>query len=189
MGWPFTNHCGHVAEKVAGLSSISITIKGVDELNMQAVVLALALTLTMVSCGKSSDPNKTSGAGAEELGRIVEFQLYSGNESLPPPAQQILIIRGKINDDVALISYSYRDKDGRLERELKLEGDKFQRLLEIVRNTRIREKGKGAQPAGGAAFDVTLKDDRGRSVTGLPSNRKEWEQLAGQIKEEVNART
>lgn len=76
-----------------------------------------------------------------------------------------------------------RDKDGKVERGLKLEGDKFQRVVEVLRNTRIKERSAGGQPAGGRAFNVTFKDEKGKSVTGASSNRDQWEKLAAQVRE------
>lgn len=65
------------------------------------------LAIPVFASAKSAGPNVSSGVRADVLGRVVEFQLYSGNESLPPAYQRILTIRGKINQDYVTINYSF----------------------------------------------------------------------------------
>jgi hypothetical protein len=120
-------------------------------------------------------------SGAAKIGEPVEFQLYSGNESLPPPYQHVLIIRGKINGDNLAITYSSRDKDGEVKRQVTFEGDKYRKYVEMVRNTRIKVISASERPSGGGAFDVTLIDGKGKSVMGDPSNPNEWAQFEGDV--------
>jgi hypothetical protein len=146
-------------------------------------VLLLALSLTDMRCAYSGDSNSRPAVSGDSVGQPVEFQLYSGNESLPPPYQQLLTIRGKIDASDIAVNYTYRDKNGVVKRELKLEGDDYRRYVEMVRQTRVRQEPMAERRVGGGAFDVTLIDAEGKRVTGIPSNRSDWEQFAEAVTE------
>jgi hypothetical protein len=148
---------------------------GANTMKILLSILILTFSLITLACGGAKTP------GTAKIGAPVEFQLYSGNESLPPPYQHVLIIRGKINGDNLAITYSSRDKDGEVKRQVTFEGDKYRKYVGMVRNTRIKVVSASERPSGGGAFDVTLIDGQGKSVMGEPSNPNEWAQFEGDV--------
>jgi hypothetical protein len=145
---------------------------GANTMKILLSFLIFTFSFITLACG---------GAENSGIGEPVEFQLYSGNESLAPPYQHILIIRGKINGDNIAITYSSRDKDGEVKRQVTFEGDKYRKYVEMVRNTRIKVVSPSEKSVGGGAFDVTLIDGKGKSVMGDPSNPNEWAQFEGDV--------
>jgi hypothetical protein len=143
--------------------------------------ILLTLSLTSTECAKNPASNLSPAGGDESAGRPVAFQLYSGNETLPPPHQRVLTIRGRINASDVAVAYSFRDKSGVVERGLKLEGDDYRRCVEVVRNTRIREQDAAGMRMGAGSFNVTLTYEGGKSAAGVPTNRGEWEQFAADM--------
>lgn len=124
-------------------------------------------------------------ASCGRLGEIREFQLYDGNESLPPPYQRILIIRGRIEPDKIAVSYSYCQSAEKLPPEsLELTGEDRAKCLRMIENTSLRTN---LPISAGGAFDVTLIDESGKNKMGAPSNAADWQQFAAEIKEKTQA--
>lgn len=108
----------------------------------------------------------------------VAFQLYSGNESLPPQFQRIQIIRGRIGPKSIKVHYSFRDKDGLTEHDVELVDAKFRECLVMIQKTKLI---KAEAKTGATSFDVTLTGDTGKSEMGDPSNKGDWAEFAEQI--------
>lgn len=148
------------------------------------IVVAL-LALTNFACDLSiinKVKNESNNVQPQKIGEPVEFQLYSGNESLPPEYQTVLIIRGKIEPDKILVNYKLRDKGAKTERDLTLEGEDYQKYVAMVRRTNLEKK---EFRAGGGAFDVTLIDKGGKHEMGAPTNGDEWSEFAQAVKRKI----
>jgi hypothetical protein len=126
------------------------------------VLFAFSVTVPSASCSRTvSDP--------------VAFQLYSGNESLPPPAQDVLIIDGRISAEAVELEILTSDGQNKSRRGATLHGEERQRVLEMVRRTRVT---RPEFSEGSEAFHVTLTGARGKRVMGDPTNPEEWQAFA-----------
>ncbi|HXG82453.1 MAG TPA: hypothetical protein VNI84_00370 [Pyrinomonadaceae bacterium] len=67
------------------------------------------------------------------IGEAVEFQLWSGNVSLPPQYQREQLIRGKINPNSVDIDFSDRKGKNEVERKLELTGEDYERCVKMIR--------------------------------------------------------
>src|SRR5512133_3930153 len=105
-------------------------------------------------------------ACSSSIGEVREFQLYDGNESLPPPAQRAIVIRGRIDSGTIILEYSRKQSSGELKQTLRIVGDDYRRALDLLQETSVHEITPGERPAGGQSFDVTLTDAKGRSIIG-----------------------
>ena len=142
----------------------------------------MKLQLTLAATLLASLCLACAGLTGASVGKAVEFQLYSSNESLPPQYQRVTNIRGRINSSNVFVTYSFRDKDGQAARTLTLEGEQYRRCVEMVARTRIKVVPPSERPDGAASFDVTLVDADGKNVMGEPSNRDEWAQFAEDVR-------
>lgn len=122
----------------------------------------------------------SAASGCEKrLGAVKEFQLWSGNVTLPPEYQKELIIRGKIDGESVSIDYSRRaGEEEPRKKTFKLTGADFRKCMQMLENTELEE---AEMRAGASAFDVTLIDETGAKKTGTPSNREEWSNFSREI--------
>lgn len=141
------------------------------KLSKQVALPTLAILLSGL-CGAYAGPSN-----------VVGFQIYEGNESLPPQYQHVKIIKGTIEKDSITINYSRRAADKKIEHKLKLSGKDYADCLKTVRATSLKQivLAPGAPAGGSAGFDITLIQPAGKSVNGVPSNPTEWAQLKDRI--------
>jgi hypothetical protein len=155
------------------------------------VVVLVALILSMsptkaaararnhaASPAYGADDNNQQSNGNRARGQVVRFELYSGNTSLAPQYRHILTVRGQISANTVVITYTRKDGDDEREGSVTLEGERFRKCAEMLRNTRIEVIRPADRLIGGSSFDVTLMYRNGKSVMGNPSNRSEWEEFA-----------
>lgn len=112
--------------------------------------------------------------------KIVEFQIYDGNETLPPQYQKVKTIRGKIGADSISVQYKRREGGKKVEKELSVKGDLFKRCLKVIGRTKLQTS---APAMGAGSFDVTLIDDKGKNENGVPSNDGDWRLIQFDIDE------
>jgi hypothetical protein len=145
---------------------------------LKQIVLTVLAFLLASFCGADASPKN-----------IVAFQIYQGNESLPPQYQHVQIIRGKIGKDNVAINYSRRDADKKVERNITLSGKDYEDCLKTVKATSLKHTtpAPGA-PNGGSTngFDITLTGPEKKSDSGEPSNPDDWAKLKGRIESLVN---
>jgi len=114
--------------------------------------------------------------------RLSEFQLYDGNETLPPEHQRVEIIRGAINNNKIDIHFSKQVGQNKKEGDLTLTGKEFDKYSQMIRSTSL----KGFQPLMGAdSFDVTFYYADGQSTNGEPSNPAAWREFESFIEKQT----
>ncbi|MBY0551736.1 MAG: hypothetical protein K2W95_30915 [Candidatus Obscuribacterales bacterium] len=147
--------------------------------NKQLSLTTLAFLLSGLSGAFASPSN------------IVGFQLYEGNESLPPQYQHVKIIKGTIKKGTITITYSRRVADKNIEHKLKLTGNDYATCLKTVRATSLKSiiLAPGAPAGGSTGFDITLIQPAGKSESGEPSNAADWVHLKGLIESRISADT
>lgn len=136
-------------------------------------VIVTAPVLIFAACGNG-------------LGEIREFQYYSGNESLPPPYQRVLIVRGVVNPPGVTVLYSNREGENKTEETFELTGEEYEKCVGMLANTSLRDAGNPA--AGASVVDVTLKDVNGKKATGKASNADEWREFIAGIRQKAARR-
>jgi hypothetical protein len=95
------------------------------------------------------------------------------------------VIRGRIDTATIELEYMLKDSTGERGHKITLAGEDFRTAVELVRATSVRELSQEERPSGGVAFDVTLIDEKGRSVIGEPSNKSDWMRFEKEIELKV----
>lgn len=134
---------------------------------MLNLAVPLSVILTLAGCSSK---------------RLTEFQLYDGNETLPPEDQRVETIRGAISGNKIDIHFSRQKGQAKSEGNIVISGAQYETYSKMIGSTKL----KGFQPLmGGDSFDVTLYYSDGKSVNGEPSNIEEWRQFESFIEQEI----
>lgn len=148
--------------------------------NLVILVNLCALLILSGACGLLSK----IGLSEPKMGEIKEFQLWSGNTSLPPQYQRLVVIKGKIEPQKIIIEYSNRKGREETKKQFELTGADYEKYVQMVRNTALE---KEEARSGGGEFDVTLSDATGKNKMGSPSNGKDWGQFEIEMEKKANS--
>lgn len=136
------------------------------------------LSIALLTCGLLP-------ATAEDAKKAIGFQIYQGNESLPPQYQHIQIIRGEVQNGVMNVNFSRRDGEKKVEKQIVLKDKDYSDCLNAMKNTKFIElppPAPGASSGGSSCgFDLTLLFPNKKSEYGEPANPGDWTKVRSRV--------